>query len=111
MGKEALLYLLKALIGVKLITTKFNYNRDLYNIYTKGYIKQQISHILVYKRTYSFKKLYFNLIYLYKAFNADYYLLYFYYLFCGFYINYILIDKLEDNFIQLTDYILTLTVR
>ena len=39
MGKEALLYLLKALIGVKLITTKFNHDGDLYNIYTKGYIK------------------------------------------------------------------------
>ena len=37
--KEALLYLLKALIRVKLITTKFNYNGDFYNIYIKSYIK------------------------------------------------------------------------
>ena len=99
MGKEALLYLLKASIRVKLITTKFNHNRDLYNIYTKGYIKQQISRVLVYKGTYPFKKLHFDLIYLYKAFNANHYFLYFYCLFCGFYINYTLIDKLEDSFI------------
>ena len=32
-GKEALLYLLKAIIRVKLITTKFNYNKDFCNIY------------------------------------------------------------------------------
>ena len=108
MGKEALLYLLKALIRVKLITTKFNYNRDFCNIYIKNYIKQQISYILVYKRSYLFKKLYFNLIYLHKVFNINYYLLYFYCPFCGFYINYILINKSEDSFIQLTDYILTL---
>ena len=38
-GKEALLYLLKALIRVKLTTTKFNYDRDLCNIYIKSYIK------------------------------------------------------------------------
>ena len=99
MGKEALLYLLKALIGVKLITTKFNYDGDLYNIYTKSYIKQQISRVLVYKGIYLFKKLYFDFIYLYKAFNANYYLFYFYCPFCGFYINYTLIDKLENSFI------------
>ena len=99
MGKEALLYLLKALIGVKLITTKFNYNGDLCNIYTKSYIKQQISRVLIYKRTYPFKKFHFNLIYLYKAFNANHYFLHFYCPFCGFYINYTLIDKLEDSFI------------
>jgi hypothetical protein len=99
MGKEALLYLLKALIRVKLITTKFNYNKDLCNIYIKSYIKQQISCILVYKGSYPFKKLHFNLIYLHKAFNTDYYFLYFYCPFCGFYINYTLIDKSEDSFI------------
>ena len=38
-GKEALLYLLKALIGVKLTITKFNYNGDLCNVYVKGYVK------------------------------------------------------------------------
>ena len=38
-GKEALLYLLKALIGVELITTKFNYDRDLCNVCVKSYIK------------------------------------------------------------------------
>ena len=99
MGKEALLYLLKALIRVELITTKFNYDGDLCNMYAKGYIKQQISRVLVYKRIYPFEKLHFDLIYLYKVFNADYYLFYFYSLFCGFYINYTLIDKLEDSFI------------
>ena len=99
MGKEALLYLLKTSIRVKLITTKFNYNGDLYNIYTNGYIKQQISRVLVYKGIYLFKKLHFDLIYLYKAFNINYYLLYFYYPFYGFYINYTLINKLEDSFI------------
>ena len=99
MGKEALLYLLKALIRVKLTTTKFNYDEDLYNIYIKSYIKQQISYILVYKESYPFKKLYFNLIYLYKAFNTNYYLFYFYCLFYSFYINYVLIDKLKDSFI------------
>ena len=99
MGKEALLYLPKASIGVKLIITKFNYNGDLYNMYIKSHIKQQISCILVYKGFYPFKKLYFNLIYLHKAFNANYYLLYFYCLFCSFYINYTLTDKLKDSFI------------
>ena len=99
MGKEALLYLLKASIGVELTTTKFNYNRDLYNMYTKSYIKQQIFHVPVYKGTYPFKKLHFDLVYLYKAFNTDHYLLYFYCPFCGFYINYTLTDKLEDSFI------------
>ena len=39
MGKEALLYLLEALIGVELTTTKFNYDGDLCNIYIKSYIK------------------------------------------------------------------------
>ena len=39
MGKEALLYLPKASIGVKLITTKFNYDGDLCNVYIKGHIK------------------------------------------------------------------------
>ena len=38
-GKKALLYLLKALIRVKLTITKFNYDGDLYNIYIKSYIK------------------------------------------------------------------------
>ena len=38
-GKEALLYLPEALIGVKLITTKFNYDGDLYNVCVKSYIK------------------------------------------------------------------------
>ena len=66
------------------MTTKFNYNGDLYNIYIKSYIKQQISYILVYKGSYPFKKLYFDFIYLHKAFNANYYLLYFYCPFCGF---------------------------
>ena len=98
-GKKALLYLLKALIRVKLITTKFNYNGDFCNIYIKSHIKQQIFYILVYKGSYPFKKLYFNLIYLHKVFNIDHYLLYFYCPFCGFYINYTLTDKLEDNFI------------
>ena len=98
-GKEALLYLLKALIGVELITTKFNYNGDFYNMCIKSYIKQQIFYILVYKGSYPFKKLYFDFIYLHKAFNANCYLFYFYCLFYSFYINYILTDKLEDSFI------------
>ena len=38
-GKEALLYLPEASIRVKLTTTKFNYDRDLCNIYIKSHIK------------------------------------------------------------------------
>ena len=38
-GKEALFHLLKALIRVDLIITKFNCNGDLYNVYIKSYIK------------------------------------------------------------------------
>jgi hypothetical protein len=96
-GKEALLYLPEASIGVELITTKFNYDGDLCNMCVK--------------RSYPFEKLHFDLIYLHKAFNADYYLLHFYCPFCGFYINYTLTDKSEDSFIQLTDHILTLTAQ
>ncbi|CAE7034426.1 hypothetical protein PTTW11_05430 [Pyrenophora teres f. teres] len=107
--KEALKHVPIAVKGVTLSTHSFERNADLCQTCELSQAHQQISRIPTWRGTYPFEKVHMDLIDMEEAFNADSWVVHFYFAYSAYHISFNVTSKTQDELVSVTKEFLAIT--
>lgn len=107
--KEALEHMPKAVEGVALGTREFQRDSELCEECQLAQAHNRISYLPVWKGTYPFEKVHFDLIDMEDAFNADSWIAHFYCDYSGYHISFNLPTKAQESLISITQEFFAIT--